>query len=1229
MQEIFAHLHVHSDYSLSKGASKVKALVAAARAANIPAIAMVDEGNMYGAMEFSSAAVDKGIQPIIGVKLWFDSGMGLLGSILLLAQNEKGYENICHILAQSHRPREKDGGGQTEGGEAIIPVEVIAGNTEGVIALTGGVDGCIRSLIEKNREDDARQLLNWLRYEFCDRIYIEIARFGDESEKEIETEEKLINLAYDADEFECSDGVARNSVPLVGTSEIWYADKNRHEAFEILNAVANKSGVNIEGSVITARSERRYHIRSVAEMKALFSDIPEAFENAGAIAQRCAFKTSGRDPILPPFQTEGGRTEAEEMRAQAHAGLRERIASVGIAPGYDEEKYIERLEFELGIIEGMKFPGYFLIVSDFIKWAKDNGIPVGPGRGSGAGSLVAYSLKITDLDPLRWGLLFERFLNPERVSMPDFDVDFCQDRRGEVIQYVRKKYGDDYVSMIATFGEIKSKTAIKDVGRVINSDEYGTYSYPEMDALTKIIPMKGAEPKPLKDAMEDENDRSFRDLVNSSEKNKLLIQKSMQVEGLYRTQGTHAAGVIITGRPMDSLVPVGWDGQSNMPVCQFNMKAAEKSGLVKFDFLGLKTLSVIRECLEHIRNTTGETIDLEQIDLSCQETYQMLADGYTNGVFQFESDGMKKWFKALKPSRFEDLIALVSLYRPGPMDMIPHFVDCKNGKATPHYPEPADQTKLFLEETFGIMVYQEQVMLVAQVVAGYSLGGADMLRRAMGKKIPEEMAKQRKTFIDGAVAKGTPAETADALFDTIDKFAGYGFNKSHAAAYALIAYHTAWLKNHYPAQFMAALLTYEDKPEKMAKIKEDMDAFGIKMLMPSIDMSSARFKPEKFGEGYGVRFGLAAIKGISKDLSILEDARKAGPFKSMTDFYSRAGTQFNKGQLESLVAAGAFDGKQFATNRYSAASILAYLSKGGKKTNANQTDLFGGTLEISYPKELNEKVEWGNRIDREFNAVGFYFGEHPLDTYEARLRKVKVKRKASLMKYMLENNKASLKNKRLAGLVEFIERKTTRNGDPFITARVAEKNDHFYVRFFMGDEGTDGLENIRQTLEAARQSRRPVIIVANLSIRADGGDREDMAIWGNEVHDADTILVGERGKIRIKIDVDQIIPSIDEQKDIRNIHESKANGAMSDEEAEDALYAVKAASAKRKIDNLAKMLSRVREDEKESATQIILTTIMHGNSTDALMEGNYMVDLSVENAIKATDGVISVGEAIQ
>lgn len=519
-------------------------------------------------------------------------------------------------------------------------------------------------------------------------------------------------------------------------------------------------------------------------------------------------------------------------------------------------------------------------------------------------------------------------------------------------------------------------------------------------------------------------------------------------------------------------------------------------------------------------------------------------------------------------------------------------------------------------------------MLVAQVVAGYSLGGADMLRRAMGKKIPEEMAKQRATFIEGAVAKGTPAETADALFDTIDKFAGYGFNKSHAAAYALIAYQTAWLKKHYPAQFMAALLTYEEKPEKMAKVKEDMDAFGIKMLMPSIDMSVSRFKPEKFGEGYGVRFGLSAINGISKDLSILENARKDGPFKSLTDFYSRAGTQFNKRQLELLVEAGAFDGKQFAKNRFSAASILAYLSKGGKKTNANQTDLFGGTLELAFPKELNDKPEWGNRIDREFNAVGFYFGEHPLDTYEARLRKVKVKRKSSLMKWMMDNNTAALKDKRLAGLVEFVERKITRKGDPFIRARIAEKNDNFFVNFFMDNDGSDKLDTIRMKLENAKTNRRPVIVVANLSIRSDGGDRENMAIWGNEVFDADEILVGERGKIRIKLDAEQIILSMDEQKKIRDIKEKQASGSLSIDEVEDLMANVRSDSAKRKTDTLIKMLGRVRADEKESATQIIVTTIVNGSSTDLLLEGNYMVDLSVENAIKATDGVVSVGEAI-
>lgn len=1224
MSENFAHLHVHSDYTLGKGASKIKAIVDAAKKAKIAAMALTDDSNMYGAMEFSNEAVKAGIQPIIGVKLWLDLGESKRGSIILLAQNEVGYENICRILAHAHRPHEG-----TLGNEGLVQYEDINDNVEHVIALTGGQDGCLMTLIKKEMFDEAKELLNWLRYHFCDRLYVEVVRFGNENQEEIDFENKLLDITYSAPEIVCKDEVSRHIVPLIASSEVWYSTKDRHASFEILNAVVSRSAtgkgnVSVQDGEVVPTSDRRCHVRTPLEMKQLYQDLPEAYENAINIAQRCAFKIEKRNPILPTFTTEQGRSESEEMRFQAHNGLEERLNHLQI-PDEQRQQYLDRLNFELDVIERMDFPGYFLIVSDFITWAKSQGIPVGPGRGSGAGSLVAYSLKITDLDPLRFGLLFERFLNPDRVSMPDFDVDFCQDRREDVIQYVREKYGSDFVSMIATFQEIKSRTAIKDVGRVMSSDEHGTYHYNEMDLLTKIIPKNGQEPKKLADAMTDDSDKQFADLVNSDPKNKLLVEKAMLIEGLNRSTGTHAAGVIISGRPLHSLVPVGWDVKVGTPVCQFNMKHSEDSGLVKFDFLGLKTLSVINECLDNIKTTTGQEIDLSLVSLDDAETFKMLAEGHSNGVFQFESDGMKKWFKALRPSRFEDLIALAALYRPGPMDMIPHYVDCKNGKATPQYPEPVARTKPFLEETFGIMVYQEQVMLVAQVVAGYSLGGADLLRRAMGKKIPEEMAAQRDMFVKGATANGTPEVTAGELFDTIAKFAGYGFNKSHAAAYALIAYHTAWLKRHYPAQFLAALLSYEtDDPEKMSKVKEDMDTFGIKMLLPDINRSKARFRPEPFGDGLGIRFGLNAIKGISSNLEILDNAQGEGDFKDLIDFYQRAGKQFNKGQLEKLAEAGAFDTLGIK-NRYSAADILAHLGKGGRKALDNQNDLFGGTLPLAVPPGVGDKEEWGNKTDREFNAVGFYFGDHPLDLYESRFRKVNVKRKASLKNYMIEKEKAYLKTKRLAGMVEDVIRRPDRNGDPSITVKIAEKRDIFYARYY--GEG-DHIESVRVKLENAKTNRRPVIIIADVSIRMDRDD-DDLAIWGRDVIDADEMLANERtGNVRITIDAEEVKPSLEAQRAIRAAKEAVRNGQQNSSYVDEVTRSFHMSAIERKKASLIELLSRHRNDVVERAIEIIIAAKTYEDIVNTKLEGRYLMDQSLENSIKATDGVISVEEAV-
>jgi DNA-directed DNA polymerase III (polc) len=1226
----FAQLHVHSDYTLSKGASKVKEMVARAAKLSIPAMALVDEGNMYGAFQFSKYAADAGIQPIIGTKLWLSlDDKGLKGSIILLAQNATGYANICNILSASHRPH--DG---TKGGEGIIDTDVFDQHLDGIIALTGGRDGCVWRFLEAGRDSDAEDLLTYLRGIFCDRLYVEISRTGDEDEEEVAIEEKLIDLAYDAPALECADGVVRNGVPLVATSEAWYSVESRNDAFEILKAVESQSSVKISDNGVIAKSKRRFYLRSLDEMNALFEDIPHAVTNSALIAKRCAFKVEKRDPILPPFDAGTGRTEAEELKEQSRTGLAQRLKDM-LIPEDQHETYWERLEFELGIIEGMKFPGYFLIVSDFIKWAKAHGIPVGPGRGSGAGSLVAYALQITNIDPIPHGLLFERFLNPERVSMPDFDIDFCQDRREEVIQYVLRKYGADYVALIATFGEIKSKTALKDVGRVARSDEFGEYGFGEMDRLTKLIPMDKANPKPLKDAMADNDSPQFREMVESDRKYKLLIDNAMKIEGLFRSQGSHAAGVLITGVPLSTICAIGWDDKKQMGVSQFNMKDVEPAGAVKFDFLGLKTLSVLRETVENIKNTTGKVINLDLLPLDDAATYQMLADGETNGIFQFESDGMKKWLKALKPDRFADLVAMTSLYRPGPMDMIPHYVDCKNGVAKPEYPEPVEETKLFLEETHGIMVYQEQVMLVAQKVAGYSLGKADLLRRAMGKKIEAEMITQRAEFVAGAVeqarkkaeAQGAEfdrdrvAKAADHLFDHIAKFAGYGFNKSHAAAYSLISYHTAYLKRHYPAQFFAAFLTYEvEKPERMAKIKEDMDNFGIPMLLPDINKSATRFKPEEYQPGkFGVRFGLMAIQGISSDLPILVEARSKGEFKSLEDFYKRAGAQFNKGQFEKLAEAGAFD--LLAKNRASAANVLGFLSRGGRKANPNQGDLFGGELDIAVPAETADIAEWGNKVDREFKAVGFYFGEHPMERYESKLRKIKVKRKSSLIQWMKENGRAELTNKRLAGLVDSYRSGISKKGNPYLVADFLEKSDTFTVWFYGDRKKLDELQNV---LRNATIARRPVVVLGHVVIR----DNNSISIQGEEAYDAETLMAEERGRIRIIVDRDHVMPAAEEAHKVREATAQLERGEISAEDVERIRALTKVEGIKRKAADINAAVGRLRADNDPQAVPVIITLKIGEAERNVELEGKYLIDQAAENSLKSIDGVVQVAEEV-
>lgn len=779
---MFVHLRVHSAYSLLEGAIPVKKLIGLAQKYQMPAVAMTDTGNLFGAFEFSLAAREAGIQPIIGCQIQITSSSerkNETDTLVLLAQNEKGYKNLLKIVSYTYLNGK-------EGDPPQIDFDTLSPWTEGLIALTGGLYGGLGKRL--NRGLDGREYVKTLQSLFMDRLYIELSRQGGLTPEEEKIENKLIELAY------------AFNLPLVATNEAFFPDSSLYEAHDALLCIA-------EGTYVNETNRRRltpdHSFKSPQEMEALFADLPEAITNTRVIAQRCSFLLTPINPILPSFPC---GNEVEELQKQARLGLEERLNRHVFAPEMQEteklelrEKYFKQLEYELNVIEGMNFPGYFLIVADFIKWAKAQHIPVGPGRGSGAGSVVAWSLTITDLDPLRFGLVFERFLNPERVSMPDFDIDFCQDRRDEVIRYVRDKYGADRVAHIITFGKLQARAVLRDVGRVLQMP------YGQVDRICKLIPNNPAKPVNIEESLEVEP--QLRQMVEQDPDVKHLINIAQQLEGLYRHASTHAAGVVIGDRPLDEMVPLYQDARSSLPATQYNMKYIEQAGLVKFDFLGLKTLTVIQTAVEYLKEG-GIELDMLAIPLDDEKTFELLRRAETIGLFQFESSGMTDVVRKLRPDRFEEIIAIGALYRPGPMDYIPRYIACRHGeeKVTYLYPE----LEPILGETHGVIVYQEHVLRIAQDLAGYTLGGADLLRRAMGKKIKSEMDSQRKKFIDGILERvgGKPA-TAKILFDQIEKFASYAFPKAHAATYALITYQTAYLKAHYPVEYMAALMTLE------------------------------------------------------------------------------------------------------------------------------------------------------------------------------------------------------------------------------------------------------------------------------------------------------------------------------------------------------------------------------------------------------------------------------------
>ncbi|HEY4469859.1 MAG TPA: DNA polymerase III subunit alpha [Stellaceae bacterium] len=1101
----FIHLRVHSAYSLSAGAIKTKELVQLCRGEAMPAVAITDSGNLFGALEFATACAEAGIQPIIGCEIALApnaagrNGRAANGNgnghgpasepdrIVLLVQSEAGYRNLLSLVSRAFLDGEA-------GGEPSIALADLAQESDGLICLAGGAGGPVGRSLAEGQAEAAEAALLALKDIFPGRLYIEVQRHG--LPEELRSEAGLVDLAYAHD------------LPLVATNDAYFPDRDFYEAHDALMCIA-------QGRIVADDDRRRltpeHFFRPAEEMRALFADLPEACDNTLVIARRCAFIPQPRKPILPAFPLPEGADEVSALRVAAREGLASRHASSAFAGAEGEalRPYRERLEFELDMIVKTGFAGYFLIVADFIQWAKRQGIPVGPGRGSGAGSVVAWALTITDLDPLRFGLLFERFLNPERVSMPDFDIDFCQDRRDEVIRYVQQKYGRDRVAQIITFGKLQARAVLRDVGRVL------AMPYGQVDRIAKLVPYNPAHPVSLEKAIWSEPQlQAARD---SDEAVARLLTTALRLEGLYRHASTHAAGVVISDRPLRELVPLYRDPRSDMPVTQFNMKWVELAGLVKFDFLGLKTLTVLARCLD-LLTARGVDLDLANLPFDDRPAYELLARGDTVGVFQVEGAGVRDMLKKLRPDRFEDIIAVVSLYRPGPMENIPRYIAVKHGEEKPDYLHPAIEG--ILKETHGIMIYQEQVMQIAQVLAGYTLGGADLLRRAMGKKIQSEMDAQRKTFVEGAVARGVAPGKAEQIFDQMAKFAGYGFNKSHAAAYALVAYQTAYLKANYPVEFLAASMTLDlGNTDKLNHFRQELGRLGIALLPPDINRSEVAFSVEtdpKTGKP-AIRYALAAVKGVGEQAmrELVAERAAHGPYKDLFDFARRLDTKsFNRRQFENLVKAGAFEclNPNRAQSFAAAELLLRQASRAAEERVTKQENLFAAVDSgFAARPSLPVVADWPSveRLQNEFEAIGFYLSSHPLDPYAKSLERAGVLRWVDLPAALAANGSSRF---RLGGIVIGKKERTSARGNRFAFVQLSDTSGAFEVTMF-----SEALAQARGLLEGGQ----PLIVTVDVR-------REDdsLRLTVQKIEPLDAIVAQATAGLRIFVAEAEALPRL-------------------------------------------------------------------------------------------------------
>ncbi|WP_346017229.1 DNA polymerase III subunit alpha [Anaplasma phagocytophilum] len=1001
MDGIFVHLRTHSDYSLLEGMIKVESLVAMCVEQKMPAVALTDSGNLFGSLEFSDCAARAGLQPIIGCNIMVEESGNNLGNILLLAKSAEGFANLTNLISNGFNNSQLEKINR-------INIDDLLRLSGGLIALTGGHDDILaRALL--NNGDDFRALDSIIRV-FKYNVYVELQRHGLNGQREVE--ELLIRFAYE------------RNIPLVATNDVFFACRGDFQAHDVLSCIST-------GAYVVQEDRHRFtpehYFKTAAEMYELFSDVPEAVLNTSLVAQRCSFIQEVRKPQLPHFPCFEGRTEAEELTECALAGLEVRLKSKGI--GDDEEQrnlYLKRLKYELGVVISMEYSGYFLIVADFIRWSKQNNIMVGPGRGSGAGSLIAWSLGITDLDPIEFGLIFERFLNPDRVSMPDFDIDFCQEKRDKVIEYVKEKYG--YVAHIITFGKLQARAVLRDVGRVMQ------IPYAQIDRICKMIPHDPISPVTLLEAIE--MDQNLKAEQENDETVAKLIEVSLKLEGLYRHASVHAAGIVICDQPLENFVPLYYDKSSSLPITQYNMKYVEKAGLVKFDFLGLRTLTMIDQICSLIR-ARGEEIELSKIPLNDKKTYEMLSAGDSIGVFQLESAGMREAISKLRPDSIQDIIALISLYRPGPMNNIAIYISRKHGLEEPDYIHP--MLECVLKETFGVIIYQEQVMEIARILAGYSLGEADLLRRAMGKKIKEEMDRQRQDFVDGAVSNGIEESKASYIFDLVAKFAGYGFNKSHAAAYALISFQTAYLRANYTKEFFTASMNLDiDDKDKLGLLCQQAKMCGIDVMPPDINLSSAEFTVS----GNSIRYGLGALKNVGQLTAHEILPVKGSRYSDIWDLVGNVRIRSPlKRTLESLIKSGSLD--SIHPNRrqlFASLGIILNIIENKKVSiDAHQFSLFSEKEE----GQLEEVDDWteDEKIEHEFATIGFYLRYHPLSKYEQVLGKFGVRFVSST-----QEERESGVTKR-AGVISSVKMRSA-NKERFAIVRVSDPHGVNDVAFY-------------------------------------------------------------------------------------------------------------------------------------------------------------------------------------